>query len=174
MNGGNQIYSGYNKYSAGKNMKEGDSNEDPIKMEEPKKEGYPKLRQLRCWPFAKKCGSDPKAVILRSEVLTERALTGQSVGYTLLAIASMINLGCRSQPGSATIFLFFPRFLCVLKWGLFFDEMRGLTTTHHSPTTGGESWWEVALCNLAEIHQHTAVTQGLHFLRSKSNPKQTE
>jgi hypothetical protein len=33
-----------------------------------------------------------------------------------------------------TIFLLFPRLLHVLKWGLLFDERRGLTTTGHSPS----------------------------------------
>jgi hypothetical protein len=43
-------------------MKEGDSNGEPLKMEEPKKKAILQLRQLRHWPFAKKHGSDPKAV----------------------------------------------------------------------------------------------------------------
>jgi hypothetical protein len=40
----------------------------------------------------------------------------------------------RSRP--MTIFLFFPRLLRILKWGLLFDEKRGLTTTGHFPSNG--------------------------------------
>jgi hypothetical protein len=51
----------------------------------------------------------------------------------------------------------------VLQLDLFFSKMRGLIATCHSPSTGGESWWEVALqCgrNLLTF----GVTERLHFL----------
>jgi hypothetical protein len=46
----------------------------------------------------------------------------------------------RFPSGPMTIFLlFFPRLLLVLKWGFLFNDRKSLTTTGHSPSTGGDS-----------------------------------
>jgi hypothetical protein len=34
------------------------------------------------------------------------------------------------------VFMFFPDFYVLSKWGLLFDERRGLTSTGHFPSTG--------------------------------------
>jgi hypothetical protein len=51
-----------------------------------------------------------------------------------------------------TILLFFRRLLRVLKWGLLFEGRRGLTTTGHSPSSGGDS----------TVHTHTHTTHSTH------------
>jgi hypothetical protein len=51
MNERNQLYSGYNNQSAGKNVKEGDSNGEPLKLEEPKREGYPTAEAVKTPTF---------------------------------------------------------------------------------------------------------------------------
>jgi hypothetical protein len=48
-------------------------------------------------------------------------------GKFLLVLASTVGLG---------FFLFLPRLLRVLKWGLLFKERSGQITTGHSPSTG--------------------------------------
>jgi hypothetical protein len=60
-------------------------------------------------------------------------------------------------------FLFFPRLLYDLKWGLLFDERRGLTSTDHSTSTGG--WLEGTLNNwLSPLRlPQTLRTRSLHL-----------
>jgi hypothetical protein len=54
-------------------------------------------------------------------------------GNLLLALVSTVKLGFGSHDH---IFVLFKAFT-VLKGGFFFEERRGLTTTGHSPSTGG-------------------------------------
>jgi hypothetical protein len=64
---------------------------------------------------------------------------GRSVGQIAAGPRLHSQFRFRVPSGHMTISLFFPRLLCVLKWGLLFDERRGLTTTGHSPSTGDDS-----------------------------------
>jgi hypothetical protein len=64
-------------------------------------------------------------------------------------------------PGRTHYHLFvLSRFLCVLKWSLLFDKRRGLTTTGHSPSTGG-----MTADSLAQlfIHSHSASPDSLLY-----------
>jgi hypothetical protein len=61
-------------------------------------------------------------------------------GRMTIFLSGLVNC-CRPSPAKSilvsgpAVFLFFSERLLVLKWGLLFDERRGLTATDHSPST---------------------------------------
>jgi hypothetical protein len=65
--------------------------------------------------------------------------------------------------GPMTMFLFFPRLSRVLKWGLVFDERKGLTTTGHSLSIG-ETRTAVHSLTGPLLHTHTHTHTYAHTL----------
>jgi hypothetical protein len=66
-------------------------------------------------------------------------------GKLLLALTSTVNLGVRFRH------FILSKILCVLKWGSFFDDRRGLTTTGHSPSNGDDSSGHSLTCDECRV-----------------------
>jgi hypothetical protein len=79
----------------------------------------------------------------------------------------------RVPSGSMTIFLFVPKFLRFLNWGLHFDERRVPTTTGHAPFTGGHSTLSLSRCfslSCSRISSQLMRLKIIHYLVYESQP----
>jgi hypothetical protein len=92
-----------------------------------------------------------------------RLLSGWSVGQIAAGLRQHSQSWFRVPLGLMAIHLLISIFLSVLKWGLPFEEMRGLTTKDHSLSTGGD-WSGHSFTNWPfPPHTHTHTHTSTHF-----------